>query len=440
MVVVKTNGVEAIMVGTGTEAQGSGQFEDVACPFCGILCDDLAISRTPSGLKVLKNGCEKAIAGFERSVGQSEAQLSGKPAVLSAAIAEAARLIRASRLPIFGGLGTDVGGMRAVMEIAEKAGGVVDHALSEGQYRNFKVLQTGGWVMTTLTEARNRADLFVIVGSDLHKLHPRFFERVVANERSMFSDSPPKRTVVFLGEGLDQSGAVGARIGEVVSLPCKGERIVDVMTAMRAMAKGIPVAGDTIGGLPRAAVENLLERCKAATYGVMVWAPPSLAFPNADLTVQAVAEYVKDINAHSRFAGLSLGGNEGAVTAGAVCAWQSGFPLRVSFASGAPDYDTERYAMARLLAAKESDLLVWIASYTPDLSPPDTDVPMIVLGTPGLKMPKTPAVFIPVGTPGADHDGLIIRCDNVVSLPLKNLGRSTLPRAGDILSQIQAAL
>lgn len=428
------------MTGSEAEARNSSQFEDVACPFCGILCDDLAISRGPSGLKVVRNGCEKARTGFERTPSQINPQIGGQPVSLSAAIAEAANRIRAARLPIFGGLGTDVGGMRAVMEIAEKAGGVVDHALSEGQYRNFKVLQTGGWVMTTLTEARNRADLFIVAGSDLHTLHPRFFERIVANERSMFSETPPKRTVVFLGEGLDQSGAVGSRIGEVVSLPCKGERIVEVMTALRAMAKGIPVPGNTIGGLPRAAVEDLLERCKKASYGVVVWAPPSLAFPNADLTVQAIAEYVKDINAHSRFAGLSLGGNEGAVTAGAVCAWQSGFPLRVSFASGAPDYDTDRYAMARLLTAKESDLLVWIASYTPDLSPPSTDVPMIVLGTPGLKMPKAPLIFIPVGTPGADHDGLIVRCDNVVSLPLKDLGRSDLPRAADVLAQIQAAL
>jgi formylmethanofuran dehydrogenase subunit B len=415
-------------------------FDDVACPFCGILCDDLTISRGPAGLKVMKNGCDKAIAGFERSVASTGPQIAGKSATLAEAIAAAAKLVKGAKLPIFGGLGTDVEGMRAVMSIADNAGGVVDHALSEGQYRNFKVLQSGGWVMTTLTEARNRADLFVIVGSDLHKLHPRFFERIVCNERSMFSDTPAKRTVVFLGEGLDQSAAVGARIGEVVSLPCKGDRIGEIMVAMRAMSKGVAISGDTIGGLPRAAVENLVERCKAATYGVMVWAPPSLAFPNADLTVQAVAEYVKDINAHSRFAGLSLGGNEGAVTAGAVCAWQSGYPLRVSFASGKPHYDVERYAMTRLLANRESDLLVWVASYTPDLSPPETDVPMIVLGTPGLKLAKQPAVFIPVGTPGADHSGLIVRCDNVVSLPLRNLGRSTLPRTADVLAQIEAAL
>ncbi len=428
------------MAGTGTEAPASGQYDNVACPFCGILCDDLQVSRTPSGLKVNKNGCAKAIAGFERAVPTTGPQIGGKPASLADAIAAAAARIKASRLPIFGGLGTDVEGMRQVMALADRAGGVVDHALSDGQYRNFRVLQSTGWVMTTLTEARNRADLFVVVGSDLHTLHPRFFERIVCNEKSMFSDAPAKRTVVFLGEGLDQSAAKGSRIGEVISLPVKADRIGEILVAMRAMAKGVPVSGDTIGGLPRAAVDDLLDRCKKATYGVMVWAPPSLAFANADLTVQAVSEFIKDINAHSRFAGLSLGGNEGAVSAGAVCAWQSGFPLRVSFASGKPEYDIERFSMARLLASKESDLLVWLASYTPDLSPPETDVPMVVLGTPGLKLAKTPAVFIPVGTPGADHAGLIVRCDNVVSLPLKNLGRSTLPRAADVLAQIEAAL
>ena len=49
-------------------------------------------------------------------------------------------------------------------------------------------------------------------------------------------------------------------------------------------------------------------------------------------------------------------------------------------------------------------------------------------------------MFIPVGTPGVDHAGRLIRVDNVVSLPLKNLGRADLPRAADVLAAIEAAL
>jgi formylmethanofuran dehydrogenase subunit B len=63
-----------------------------------------------------------------------------------------------------------------------------------------------------------------------------------------------------------------------------------------------------------------------------------------------------------------------------------------------------------------------------------------VLGTPGLKLASPPAVFIPVGTPGVDHTGRIIRCDSVVSLPLRNLGRSLLPKAADILAAIELAI
>jgi formylmethanofuran dehydrogenase subunit B len=421
-------------------ANSANHFENVACPFCGILCDDLEIGPSANGLKVFKNGCIKSVAGFERPLVEANPQIDGKDVPLGDAVALAAKLIRESRLPIFGGLGTDIDGMRAIMTIAERGGGVVDHALSAAQYRNIRVLQSSGWVLTTLTEARNRADLFIVAGSDIQKIHPRFFERVVCNEASMFSEAPPKRTVVFLGEGLDQSAVTGKRIGEVVTLPCKADRIGEILDAMRAMRKGAAVAGDTIGGLPRAAVEDLLARCQAATYGVIVWAPPCLEFPNADLTVQALSEFVKDINTTSRFAGLSLGGNEGLVSATSVCAWQSGFPLRVSFANGKPDYDSERYDMRRLLAAKESDLLVWLSSYTADLSPPDTDVPMVVLGTPGLKLNRTPKVYIPVGTPGIDHAGIVIRVDTVVSLPLRKLRQSKLPRAADVIASIEAAL
>lgn len=414
--------------------------EHVPCPFCGILCDDLEIGRGPGGLKVLKNGCDKAIAGFERPVAGARPQVAGKDVDLPTAIRAATDLVKASRLPLYGGLGTDVDGIRAVMALADKSGGVVDHALSEGQYRNFRVMQTSGWFMSTLTEARNRADLFVFVGSDIHKLHPRFFERVVNVEHSMLTEAPPKRTMIFIGQGLDTSGAQGPRIGDVITLPCPLDQVGEVVAALKAELKGTPLAVTEVAGVKLTDIAAAAARIRKAAYGVFVWAPPSLAFPNAELTVGLVSDLVKELNLTGRAACLSLGGNEGAVGAGAVCSWQSGYPLRVSFASGKPDYDHLRYSISRMLSAGEGDLLVWISSFTPDLGPPATSISSIVLGTPGVKLTGTPAVFIPVGTPGADHEGRIVRCDNVVSLPLRNLQRSELPKAADVLAAIELAL
>lgn len=415
-------------------------FEDVTNPFCGLLPDDLVVERTDQGLKVLKNGCGKSVAGFERKLPPSSPQVGGKDVPLGEAIKQAAKLLGKAKLPLYGGLATDVEGMRAVIALAERTSGIVDHALSEAQYRNFKVLQTTGWVMTTLTEARNRADLFIIAGSDIQALHPRFFETIVSPPASMFDIEAPKRTVVFIGKGLDRSGAKGSRIGEVVTIACDDARAGEVVALVRARLRGFRVKEPKLDGVTLADIDALADRCRNAKYGVVVWAPPSLNFPFADLAVEQFAGLVKDLNQTIRFAGLSLGGAEGAVTAGAVCTWISGYPLRVSYATGAPDYDPYRWSIGRMLQDKEGDLLMWIASISPELIPPKTDLHTIVLGTPGLKLAKEADVFIPVGTPGLDHAGRLVRVDNVVSLPLKDLGRADLPIAADVLAAIEAAL
>jgi formylmethanofuran dehydrogenase subunit B len=415
-------------------------FEDVTSPFCGTLPDDLIVERTEDGIKIVKNGDGKSVAGFERKLPPSSPKVGGKDVDLDKAVKEAAKLIAKAKLPLYGGLATDVEGMRAVIALAERSSGIVDHALSEAQYRNFRVLQTTGWITSTLTEARNRGDLFIIAGSDIHTLHPRFFETIVSPPDSMFDVDAPKRTVVFIGKGLDRSGAKGSRIGEVVTLACDDARAGEVIALVRARLRGFRVKEPKLDGVKLADIDALAERCRSAKYGVVVWAPPSLNFAFAELAIEQFVGLVKDLNHAIRFAGLSLGGAEGAVTAGAVCTWISGYPLRVSYATGAPDYDPYRWSISRMLQDKEGDLLMWIASISPELALPKTDLPTIVLGTPGLKLTKEPDVFIPVGTPGVDHAGRLVRVDNVVSLPLKDLGRADLPVAADVLGAIEAAL
>jgi formylmethanofuran dehydrogenase subunit B len=413
---------------------------DVPCPFCGLLCDDLDVTAANGRLAVVKNGCPKAIDGFERTLPSATPSIAGRPVSHDEAIAKAAHLIAAAGLPLLGGLATDVEGMRAVMSLADRTGAVIDHALSESAYRNYKVLQTSGWAMTTLTEVRNRADLIVVVATDIHAAAPRFFERMVGNQETMFDDTPKKRTVVLIGQGFDVSRFAGSRIGEVITLNCANEAVGAVVSALRARLKGQSVHAPTVAGVAMSAIDNLADRCHAAQYGVFVWAPGSLDFPNADLTVHAICETVRELNVSQRFAGLSIGGSAGLTSAVAVSSWQSGYPLRVSFASGKPDYDPERYAIPKMLASGDGDVLVWINALAVDIPVPKTRIPEIVIATPGVVMNAVPDVFIPVGTPGLDHAGRLIRCDNVVSLPMRNLGRSTLPSVADVISAIETQL
>ncbi|KUO63160.1 MAG: formylmethanofuran dehydrogenase [Alphaproteobacteria bacterium BRH_c36] len=423
-----------------SEVATAVEFDHVPCPFCGLVCDDLQVVRTGAALKVTKNGCSLAVTGFERALPATSPQVGGRDVSVQEAVAEAARLIRKSSSPLYGGLSTDVAGMRAVMSLADRSRGTLDHAFSSAFGQNMKVLQSAGWITSTLTETRNRADVIVIVGSDVHALHPRFFERIVRADTTMFEETDKPLTVVFIGEGLDQSAASGPRVGKVVTLPCPLHSVDEVMGALLARMRGNKVSGDNVAGVPLAAIEGLAKTLSDAHYSVLVYTPAGLHTDDSDLTVHAICDVVRLLNKTTRSAGLSLGGDEGATTATSVCGWQSGFPTRVSFASGAPDYDPITNELPRKLAGNESDLLVWLASYSPDLAPPDTDVPTILLAPPAMTPPNAPAVFIPVGTPGLDHAGQLIRCDSVVSLHLRDLGRSKNPSVASVLTAIEAAL
>ena len=90
------------------------------------------------------------------------------------------------------------------------------------------------------------------------------------------------------------------------------------------------------------------------------------------------------LNERTRFSSLPLGGNEADITANQVCLWQTGFPVRTSFAGGLIDHDADRYALEALLAHDEIDALVWISSFDAALAPPPSRIPTIVLGRGGM--------------------------------------------------------
>src|SRR3546814_654998 len=126
-------------------------WRDVTCPFCGLACDDLTIEREGDRLSVREAGCARSRAQFERPQPAAEPQIDGNASDLESAVARAADLLQDSRLPLFAGLATDVDGMRAVMQLADRIGGVVDHAGSDALFRNLRTLQDSGWITTTLS-------------------------------------------------------------------------------------------------------------------------------------------------------------------------------------------------------------------------------------------------------------------------------------------------
>jgi formylmethanofuran dehydrogenase subunit B len=411
----------------------------VTCPFCGLLCDDLVVTDAAGTLAVRPNGCGLASAGFEGTgmAGPDAPRIGGRPATLPEAAAQAARLLRDARQPLIAGLATDVAGARAAGRLADRCGAVLDHMNSAAAMRNLLVLQDSGWIATTLSEIRNRADLLLVAGGDVVSRFPRFFERCLDRRETLF-EWDHQCEVFFVGQGPPAGISLPGPAPTV--LTCDVQRLGEAFGLLRALLAGQPVTAASAAGLPLARWIELVERMKRARYGVVTWAAADFDFPHAELTIQSLCELVKDLNRDTRFSGLPLGGSDGDLTSDSVHLWQTGFGGRTSFGQGVPRYDPYHLSAARLLDSGEADLLLWISSFNPSRTPPPTAVPTIVLGRSGMTFDREPAVYIPVGTPGIDHAGHLFRTDRVVVLPLRQLRASGLPSVADVIGTIEAAL
>jgi len=417
------------------------EITEVPSPFCGIGTDDLNIQVDGVSLKVVKNGCAVNTPAFEQAITDTRPRVDGKEVSLDVAVAKAAAVLKNTNQPVIGGCATDVNGMRALLALADRSGAVVDNMNFTGARNNFLALQDSGWMNTTLAEVKNRCDVLLVVGIDLEGFSPRFFERYLWNEESMFLADTGKREVIYLGKAPSGNASTSPSGQKAQVFECSNQDLPDVVAVLRALVKGNPIRVDSVGGIAVADLQSIADKLKAASYSVVTWAAGALAYSQAELTVQTISEMVKDINdRNTRSSGLPLGGKEGDQTANQVCGWTTGYPARTRFSSGFPEYDPFLNDANFLLGNGEADALVWVQAFNAKAVPPVTNLPTIVVGRSGMTFAKEPDVFIPVGTPGIDHVGHAYRMDNVVAIRLKKLRESCLPSTSDVLNAIEQAL
>ena len=412
---------------------------DIPSPFCGIASDDLKIQVDGVRLTVVANGDSVTVPGFEATLGDPSPRIHGRPVELAEAVAKAAAILKDANLPLFSGFGSDVNDTRAALSLLDRCRGVFDQMRAEGGMRNLSVLQDSGWMACTLGELKNRVDVLVSFGTDIEAHFPRFFERFVWTQDTLFGQDTQQREVVYIGPAPSGNAAASPDGRAPQVIPCAPEALPDVAAALNALARGASLQADSVGGVPLAELAALIERLRQARYSVFTWAAGQLSFPHAELAIQQVCQTVVALNKTSRSSVLPLGGQDGDRTASQVCAWISGYPTRVGYLRGYPEHDPYHYAGARLLESGEADALVWVnsLSFNP---PPATSVPTVVIGRSGMQFDKEPEVFIPVGCPGLDHAGHMYRCDNVVAMPLYKLRDSGLPSAAHVLRAIEQAL
>ena len=400
----------------------------VTCPFCGLLCDDLDVSSAAGRLTVSANGCPKARLAYARPMPAATPLINGRAAPLDAALDAAARLLKGSRQPLIGGLGTDIDGARAALVLAERCGAIVDHLHGRALLNHVRVLQTRGQATTTLGEVRNRADLVVLVGASINDDFHAFARRCLRPVTALVPERLARRRVLHLGPAAQAPQQPEV---EALTLPCRSEELLETINAVRALRAG---RSTRLRGRRLQGVTTLAQEIAAADYAVFVWAPGQLG-ADGDLLIGAICELIAEINRTKRAAGLALGGNNGGQSALATTAWITGFPLQVSFAGATLEYDPLRFDTARLLERGAVDTLVWISTFNP-IPAPASALPQILIGMPGTQASDRRSVFLPAGTPGLDHGGRMARTDGVVALPLVPLRDLGLPSAASLLCDI----
>jgi len=400
------------------------------CPFCPLLCDGFGVDRSTVPWRLVGSDCPRALHGLSRfePAPAASPSVDGRPVELDAAIAAAAGILARARQPLFGGLGSDVAGARALYRLACATGAISDAAGGAALMHALRALQDRGQFTTTLAEVRTRADVIVCLGASPTARYPEFFRRVGIGEALV-----AQRHIAFVGAEVD---AALARADRSSSESIALEDDLYVTTALLAAL----VARRAVPNAPRA-LAALAERLLAARYGVIVL--DSAALPrHGALIYEVVERLVATLNLDTRAALLPLAGADGASTVNQVFAWLSGLPLRSRAGALGLEHEPVLFDAERLLADGAVDALLWIASYGTEPAPPACDLPRIVLGHPATAPQATTqgSVFIPVATPGIGAAGHVFRTDGVVLMPLAPLHDGPLPSAAEVLVRLDAAL
>jgi formylmethanofuran dehydrogenase subunit B len=407
------------------------------CPFCPLLCDHVGVRVDGDALVLAGAECPRAADGLAQASAPRAGlapRVDGRAASLDEAIAAAARLLGAARQPLFGGLATDVAGARALYRLACATGAISDHAQGDTLMHGLRAQQDRGGFTATLAEVRARAELIVFLGAPPLTLAPLLLDRIGLGDLA----SVPQRRVVVLGAQPDDTAAMqalAARPGVTVeSIALHGD-----LFASTALLSAL-VERRHVADAP-APYRALAEALRGARYAVVIGTPARLPAHGA-LVVETVGRIVNTLNLGTRAAALWIGGGNGAATANQTFAWLSGLPLRSRAGPRGLEHEPVRFAAGRLLADRAVDALLWIASFDGASPPPDTELPLVLLGHPALaaRADRPGSVYVPLAIPGIDAPGHLFRTDGVVLMPMFAARASTLPSLGDVVGRIAGAL
>lgn len=415
--------------------------EDVVCPYCADLCDDLRLTVEGNRIAEIEVECPAGRAFFlGYQVETVTPRVRGAEGGWDAAIEEAATILARAISPLVLGLSaTACEAQRVAVELAEAVGASIDTPYGAFYGPRTLALQQVGEASCTLGEVKNRADLVIVWGADPLVTHPRHLSRYAVDPRGLFvPNGRQDRTLIVVDAHRTRTAEVADLFFQV-----DPDQDYEVLGVLRARLKKRALAVGMVGGRPLQEWEALLERMKGCRYGIIFYGTGLTMSRGGVESVAQLLHLVNDLNAHTRFSVMAMRGALGFGNVGGsykVLCWQSGFPFAVNFARGYPRYNPGEFTASELLARQEVDAgLVVGADPLEYLDAPSAEIlerlPTIVLGPRLNSTAKKATVFFPTATYGVSAPGTMFRVDRI-PIRTRQVVESPLPTDAAVLGRL----
>jgi formylmethanofuran dehydrogenase subunit B len=420
------------------------KIEDVVCPFCGCLCDDLVVEVEGSRVISVENGCTLAnekFMGDHRLKNPIRRSGAGwKDVSYEEAIRETADvLLEADRPLLYGWSGTHGEAQSVGVHLAELLGAVIDNTSTVCHGPSIMAIQEVGHPGCTLGQVKNRADVIVYWGANPIDAHPRHMSRYTTYADGFFvKDAFRERKVIVVDVRQTESSAVA---DEFLKVDRGGDYAL--LSALRAIVRG---KGDliprTVAGVTREQLFRVAEICMKAKFGAIFFGLGLTMSPGKYKNIRNAIELTGELNRHTKFTISPMRGHWNVYGSNEVFTWISGYPYAVDFARGIAFYNPGETTSVDILRRGECDACLVVAS-DPGAHFPRTcaehlaRIPTIQIDPHVNATTHLATLQIPVAVTGIDAEGTAYRMDGV-PIRTRKLFEGTYPSDFEILEKIYA--
>ncbi len=424
------------------------RFEDVTCPFCGALCDDIMINVEDNRIESIEEACSLGVHKFmgithKRPTSPFIRNKEVKEVDIETATEEAARILRESKRPLlYGFSSTNCEAQEVGIEMAEILGGVADCTSSVCHGPSIIAVQDVGFPSVTLGEVKNRADLVIYWGANVMHAHPRHASRYTHYPRGRFRERGMQdREMIVIDVRETESANIADQFIKV-----EPNKDYEVLNALRTLLNSGDISQEKVGGVDKRTLIDLVEKIKSCQFGIIFFGVGLTMSYGKHKNISEAISLTRDLNRFTKFSIMPMRGHYNVTGFNEVAAWQTGYPYAVDFSKGYPWYNPGETDATSVLQHEEVDAAL-IVSSDPVAHFPRASIkylskiPVIVIDPYESLTSQIARVYIPSAVTGVETGGAAYRMDCV---PLR-LKKVVEPPAGlledkDILTKIMDKL